>query len=573
MSVYCINPDCKDPVNPDEVARCGSCGLSLSVCKPYRVVKQLHKNLFEVVDREQNQAILKTITLDEPEFEEFVNREFEILKRLEYHPGFPSVKEKVKKVILEGVDKEKALGCLILEKIDGIDLGQWFDLYGVISELQAVRWLKDLLYLLNVLHQQYGFIHRDIKPSNVMVRSDNSLVLIDLGSSRLLTREYRTALNRDGSKTIVTSKGFTPLEQLQGKAVPQSDFFALARTIVFLMTGIDPKDPKFFFWKNYVRVSPGFSNLLEDMMREKVGDRPGSVDKILWRLNHPRLDRPLRLVRSKPFCLGSVGAIALAVVLAVPTIGYELFFVKGARFYENRQYAEAEVAWREGLKYRETAELYNNVASSCEQQQKWECAAENYDMALKFIDPNDHLLVAIINFNVGLNFDFNQDFEKAEFYYRQAIEFGYPSSAAKSNLSRILLIKPQLQILSADTLQQTLHESVQLAIEGLEIVETSFFKNVDIDTSKAILLKNLGWANYLLQNYEVAEAKLKLSMNLHPDRPDAFYLLAKVCEATDRNQEALNYWNDGYEIAVKNPPKEGVIEIVKWHNEAIQRIF
>ncbi|MFM8007926.1 MAG: protein kinase domain-containing protein, partial [Dolichospermum sp.] len=104
------------------------------------------------------------------------------------------------------------------------------------SEVQAIAWLKQLLEIIALVHNQ-KYLHRDIKPSNIMIRPDGQLVLIDFGTAREITKTY---LVNGGGITAISSSGYSPLEQMRGQAIPQSDFFALGRTFVFLLTGYQP---------------------------------------------------------------------------------------------------------------------------------------------------------------------------------------------------------------------------------------------------------------------------------------------------------------------------------------------
>jgi serine/threonine protein kinase len=81
---------------------------------------------------------------------------------------------------------------------------------------------------LDKLHRQ-GLWHRDIKPSNIMLKPDGQLVLIDFGTVGV-------------GETRIISTYYTPQEQIEGKTVPQSDFFALGRTFAYLLTGRHPYD-------------------------------------------------------------------------------------------------------------------------------------------------------------------------------------------------------------------------------------------------------------------------------------------------------------------------------------------
>jgi ABC-type branched-subunit amino acid transport system substrate-binding protein/serine/threonine protein kinase len=164
-------------------------------------------------------------------------QEAEVLSQL-HHSGIP-------KVDSDGYfafwpqNSQEPLHCLVMEKIDGSNLQEWLEGQGdqPITPVQALNWLKQLAEILDQVHQKQYF-HRDIKPANIMLRPNGQLVLIDFGAVRELTQTYLHQQNATG--TMIGSVGYAPPEQLRGKAVPQSDFFALGRTFVHLLTGKHP---------------------------------------------------------------------------------------------------------------------------------------------------------------------------------------------------------------------------------------------------------------------------------------------------------------------------------------------
>lgn len=159
-----------------------------------------------------------------------------------------------------------------------------------ISEPLALEWLMQTMTILNEVHAQQ-FFHRDIKPSNIMLRPDGQLVLIDFGAVRAVTQTYMAKQGAQGV-TGIHSMGFTPPEQMNGQAVTQSDFFALGRTFIYLLTGKEPTNPSIYDpysdqcrWQDIAtQVSPPFASLIDEMMARLPKDRPVNTQIILQRL-------------------------------------------------------------------------------------------------------------------------------------------------------------------------------------------------------------------------------------------------------------------------------------------------
>ncbi|MDZ8184759.1 MAG: protein kinase [Nostoc sp. ChiSLP02] len=130
-----------------------------------------------------------------------------------------------------------------MEKIEGVNLEQWMEFhnYQCISEAQALNWLKQLVEILALVHA-HQYFHRDIKPQNIMLRPSGQLVLIDFGAVRQVT----TTIVAGNSHTRIISQGYSPPEQQNGYSVQQSDFFALGRTFIFLLTGKEPQDKSIY---------------------------------------------------------------------------------------------------------------------------------------------------------------------------------------------------------------------------------------------------------------------------------------------------------------------------------------
>jgi serine/threonine protein kinase len=175
-----------------------------------------------------------------------------------------------------------------MEKIDGSNLSEWLAARNnqPISQEQAIHWLEQLAEILELIHQQKYF-HRDIKPSNIMLRPNDQLALIDFGAVREVTKTYMEKLAKE-KITEVVSRGFTPQEQIEGKAVPQSDFFSLGRTFVYLLTGTSPlhfpeqpQTAKLLWRSNAPHISKSLAGLIDYLMAPFPGKRPQNAREIL----------------------------------------------------------------------------------------------------------------------------------------------------------------------------------------------------------------------------------------------------------------------------------------------------
>lgn len=122
-----------------------------------------------------------------------------------------------------------------------------------------------------------------------MLKADGQLVLIDFGTVREITETLVTK-QALGQVTGVISAGYTPPEQLNGQAVLQSDFFALGRTFVYLLTSRDPSkfyDPQIdeLRWRDAAPgVSPELADFLDYLMRRFPSQRPQTAEIILEQL-------------------------------------------------------------------------------------------------------------------------------------------------------------------------------------------------------------------------------------------------------------------------------------------------
>ncbi len=159
-----------------------------------------------------------------------------------------------------------------------------------IDQRLALDWLLKLTEILHEVHSQ-NFFHRDIKPSNIILQPNGQLVLIDFGTVREVTATYNIKQGL-GNITGIASAGFTPPEQINFHAVPQSDFFALGRTFVFLLTGKAPSHPAMYdamkdelLWRSHTsNILPELLDFIDQLMMRTANQRPPNTTAILERL-------------------------------------------------------------------------------------------------------------------------------------------------------------------------------------------------------------------------------------------------------------------------------------------------
>jgi serine/threonine protein kinase len=314
---YCFNLACQNPSNPLNInqTRCKTCRQTLLLTpsnhdvKYYRGIQLLGEGgfgkLIEVEDDVGRRQVLKSLRLKRFSDSKTKKRaialfqqEAKVLSQL-HHSGIPRVTPGGYFVWPEA-NRNPLMYCFVMEKIDGSNLQEWLSASGnwPLTQEQVIRWLKQLVEILEQIHRK-NYLHRDIKPSNIMLRPTGQLVLIDFGAVRELTDTYLSKIQDSTAPTSISSYGYTPQEQLDGRAVKQSDLFALGRTFVHILTGKHPASEEFyvepetgrFNWRIYAPdVSSSFAALIDALIEPSVGERPRNTQLVLERIEQIRED-------------------------------------------------------------------------------------------------------------------------------------------------------------------------------------------------------------------------------------------------------------------------------------------
>jgi eukaryotic-like serine/threonine-protein kinase len=326
---YCINPECNQRQNPNEVANCQTCATPLLILDRYQLIRPLrdrtlfcNAEVFEVEDRQSPGAIkiLKVLINEDRTLVRLFQQEQNLLTNPKlHHAGIPRG-EAAFAVLVAG----RELRCLVMERIDGQDLEQWLHHNGTISEAQARNWLQQIAEILVFVHSQRLF-HRDIKPANIMRKANGRLVLIDFGTARQVT----ATVTHGHQGTRVSSYGYTAPEQEQGRAVPQSDLYALGQTFIHLLTGKHPASPELEnqLWCNLTPypLSRSLVHLIDRLVQFQPRKRPRHAQAVLWQLEWLELRRYWRwfgaaivLSSLAGWAFGKYNVLEQAVAMFVP---------------------------------------------------------------------------------------------------------------------------------------------------------------------------------------------------------------------------------------------------------------
>lgn len=576
--------------------------MSLVVNDHYQLIRPLRPldarhptELWEVTDGERH-LVMKLLKDTTPKRVEAFEREAFVLQRLS-HPSIPQVDADGyfsinAQAVLSGSDSNQRhrelsqhqtpLYALVMEWVEGETLESWLQKYGPISQKTAIDWLQQLAEILKYIHSN-GFFHRDIKPANIICRPDPSasegqlpaadsgncgkLMLIDFGSVREMDAVYLAKISwgediaEISGITAIVSAGYTPSEQIDGKAVPQSDFFALGRTFVHLLTGQHPAQiPKDshtgqLLWRQQVPdLSHALADLLDEMMAPSPGQRPQTAQAICDRLRSSNwLVRPQkrRLQVFNP--LANISILGLIFLLSAGSLlaffgGRPWLFQytynrginelqqaqslpptspKHQQQIENAQWWLQKSLW---LHYNRAKVRYS-LGQACLELQELACAAQQFRQATS--DPE--IAVLALN-NLGYVSLRQQKYQQAQEYLSRAWQLLNPTSQADpSQITQNNSEQPSKQ--------KNVHELLQYTIN-----------------------KNYGWALFEQGDLQRAAERLRTAIQAAPDRAAGYCLLAQVKESQSENAIAL--WQKCYLFA---SPLESTEE-KEWLKQAQQKL-
>lgn len=567
----CINPFCYHK-NPEDLEVCEECETPLIFDRYFRATGIIRESIgyqsgiYEAIDiRDGSAKILKVLSgYGTPKkLIQLFQRQFWILARYK-HPQIPTVAEYFEIVLSHPNERVKIYG-LLMNKIEGITLKEWLSQGNKLNIELALNWYEQLCQILQYLHSN-SLIHRDIKPSNIMLKEDGKLVLIDFGTIRnassttylvkLNTRVGDEELPGSDDITAFISKGYTPKEQVRGKAITQSDFFALGRTFVHLLTGVHPNRIESIGDRiNWRPLAAHIDKLLLDFTDELIEPvpqkRPKSIEDIVFKLS----GLPARINLYKKvtswYAQMLIGLMSFLVVFgfhkAFSSYQANSFLNEGNKYLlENSEYqvdfAKAKNKFEQGLRYEpQNTSLINNLAFSCAGLKDYDCAFKNYKKAIEI----KNTWSSYYNF-AGYYQDI-QDYKSARKYLNLAIKNSEGKVADPyANLSYLMILNKEYK------------SALDLIKQGLKI-------DSNVKT-KSVLLKNKGWIYYLQGDYVNAEQYLLDSLKLDTSLVSTYCLMAKTQEALSK--PAIQWWASCLRF---NRTDASSREVQQWRSEILMR--
>lgn len=613
--------------------------------RPLRPLEQnpyTYTDVFEIEDTGTEEhfqpqiRVMKVLKwIDDSKLVELFKRESFILQILD-HPGIPkSNREDYFTFVLN--DNLLELHCLVMQKFEGDNLTQWVQSYGKISQDMAYEWLLQLMEILDLVHRS-GFFHRDIKPENIVHQPDGKLALVDFGGARQLSKTYFAKVSTSGGTstgfgngyeiTAVRTACYSPLEQIHGQAVPQSDFYALGRTFVYLVTGIslieikmDEQTGRLIWRDKALHIDKFLADLLDDMMSTFVGQRPQSTEIIIQRLERlPTQSKLNRVIKSKPFkisafVLGLMSIVAL-IYASLPLMA-KYYLDSGKKAYVENQLDQAEndfqkaVGLNPSLKYT-VADYFLNQGKEAYKKNRIADAEKHFQRVIKY---EHNLTNSVSNFYFEKGLQHQNDPKLARNNYELAIKYNPKDDTAYNNLAIacqqlhdyncvnktyeiIFKLKPnkweshyglgdfydrQGEYYLAEKQYEIAIRSSDKAIFAIAALARLKNKNGDYKAAatlalnglqktnnkelQASLYKDLGWSRLMENKLTEAEKYLEKATKLDSERTDAYCLLSQIEESLGQ----LNYARAYIDACILT--KSSLPEVFRWRQELLDRIL
>jgi serine/threonine-protein kinase len=136
-------------------------------------------------------------------------------------------------------DEESETHYLIMEFVDGRDVGKIIEEDGPLDPREAASFIAQAATALQFAHDQH-VIHRDVKPGNLLVDKNNEVKILDMGLALFKEDEYSLTLEYN-EKILGTADYLAPEQAMNSHEVDhRADIYGLGCTLYFMLAGEPP---------------------------------------------------------------------------------------------------------------------------------------------------------------------------------------------------------------------------------------------------------------------------------------------------------------------------------------------
>ena len=268
----------------------------------YKIIGKLGSGAMAVVYKARQLSLNRMVAIkilpkrfsENPEYVERFYKEGQAAGRLNHHN------------IVQAIDVGEAGGYhyFVMEYVEGKTIAEDLAAGKVFEEAEA---LDIIIQVANALAHAHAcsLIHRDVKPKNIMISTNGTVKLADMGLARETT-DIEAAQSEVG-KAYGTPYYIAP-EQIRGKMDidGRADIYGLGATLYHMLTGRVPfmAEDSADVMRKHLReklippdhintsLSAGVSEVIEIMLAKRKEDRYNDIEELLTDLEALREGRP-----------------------------------------------------------------------------------------------------------------------------------------------------------------------------------------------------------------------------------------------------------------------------------------
>ncbi len=232
----------------------------------------VYKARQELLDREVAVKVLAPEIIQNAEAVERFRREMRAVGRLD-HPHI---------VRALHADESNSMHFLVLEYIDGLDLGKVVDVLGPLKAADVCEIGRQTALGLDHAHG-HMLLHRDLKPSNLLLSTDGIVRIADFGLVRVAQDESEH-LDLTSPHAMLGTCDYTAPEQSAAGQVPdhRCDLYSLGCTLFHLLAGDPPYRPT--GQGNWIKTMKAHASAAIPSLSALRPEVPAAVDKVMSKL-------------------------------------------------------------------------------------------------------------------------------------------------------------------------------------------------------------------------------------------------------------------------------------------------